>query len=1750
MRRRTQLWQALSLLTLAIFGIANAYGQTTYPWQEPNATVLPSGDLQWAPQDFQYEAGATVRYIDYENGDDSNDGASTSTPWKHHPWDVRASGNAAACSGIVTYVFKRGVQYRSIKTQADGFSNPHLFADESGLPGDPIRITSDPNWGTGEAEFVGSLVIPNNWQQATASDVPAGMDPTNVWYIDADAFYPKDPRWGGGQDLKPETVLLYKVVNGETENLHIARTPNWQEPGANFASDYWHEWDKRGKFPKIDSNGDTIYEDDGITVKMATLCQDTSWLKGFPPDYFVGGYVWSHYSSFMGTPSRRLIEPEMYNPYEGAIQAPHYGQAPGTRYFIEDLPQLLDTVGEFYLDHDYSETTGRRLFLRVAPGEDPNTMQIELSCNFTSIQIEDQSHIHVSGLKFTRTGWAGAPVSVSGNVKDVVIKNCVFDHLGSSGIVFSCNKEGDVMDSIVIADNDMNMVNTIAIRIEGESRYYDEKDWYLKGELRHVDILRNRIRETGLRSNDGPYSNVPSVAVLFAKTANVSGNVINRSFGSGLVVFGGKEGALDWGGYDIPLTRLFVHHNKVEHAALGVNDYGGLALWQTGPIFSYNNISGNAVGHWPDGPFGTGTTNLSYPLYLDGAFKIYNFNNILWGRKDDGSDIYQSVKPAYFNVFGFLNHMVNNTIVGTGEGFGGTSGNRNDHLGNLLVDITHKYIDSNHGGNPSLIGGGDDGQSGIDGASTLAYANNLFHGDAVAGTLVSIARGAEADISADDIATMAMQMQDYPLREGSLGASTGNTPITTPIPSGVSPSASDADFRPTENSLAINNGINYFIPFSLYATVGEWHFNQNHSDPEQILDYHMYPTAEMFQRSRYYKLPTNELTVDTANVNNYTLSPSEDWTYGALTFDGSRYATCTHVKMEADITLLANDCFDGSLTKMAPPPWTFPEPELGYKDDGVTPIFGETQLCTFPGSERTNLDMDTCNLLVEATLRIDELTGTSVIANKYDGTTGYQLYITSSGLPAFKVAASGSEYVVNATDQIDDGSWHHVLAEMDRATGRMTIYVDGALSGETTAALSSSESLENTADFVVAKSSAVDQDYLVGAIDFMRVCQGTLENALTDIDELYEWQTNGPIKKDFTGQAPMGRRDVGALEVGNKDTKFPEVLVAWDFEGSTDTTQWKATYYSDAISDVGQSGMIEMASGISPKGWACGDCFTFINCNEATLTDAIANDDYYEFTFVPNAEEVVDLQNIVMNIMSQDGDPDRHLVLFSNQLPYTPGNELAEFSLVKGDTKVIPLTGFTDLTEGDTITFRVYHYGSADGTGDNKTVGIMNKSGYDLSVVGVVKDLMKVQVEDNFYMAQVAAYEDDPNYVEYNVSDNKLGLQVEGNGYQKLDLEVTITSNTMLEFDFSSTDQGSIQGILFETDNERTAADANNAVQVYGTEDWAKRSGFEYSGTGTQSFSIPIGQYFTGDFTSIVFLAKDADGQDQKAAFANMKLYEGAPQQSVTIAAWDFDGEGKDIVSSVADTYDAGLITTAPSLVISQGSGLNPKSYAWPDGFTGSGQDKLTLTEAIAADDYQTFTLTPGVSNAITVTQLNMHWFCQGSDNRQFAIMTNQQPWAAGNEIATGTLTRNDSYTEHTISGLNDITEALEFRIYYFGDNNRFEIVGSGHATGNDFEVLGYVTGPKRAQDITEFDQTSVNVYPNPANGDVLNVDLGEVSQRADVFLFDMQGKLHIAQSYGAENLIQLDISNLNNGMYILKVKTDKGFSVTKISVQ
>ena len=110
---------------------------------------------------------------------------------------------------------------------------------------------------------------------------------------------------------------------------------------------------------------------------------------------------------------------------------------------------------------------------------------------------------------------------------------------------------------------------------------------------------------------------------------------------------------------------------------------------------------------------------------------------------------------------------------------------------------------------------------------------------------------------------------------------------------------------------------------------------------------------------------------------------------------------------------------------------------------------------------------------------------------------------------------------------MNDGRWHHVIAECDRQNERLVLYLDGKRDNDAPG-FDQSVSLANASDFYVGGTP--DGGYFRGTLEFLRISQGTLADAKTDIDELYAWQFHGPFLTDFAGNPPLGKRDAGALE--------------------------------------------------------------------------------------------------------------------------------------------------------------------------------------------------------------------------------------------------------------------------------------------------------------------------------------------------------------------------------------------------------------------------------------------------------------------------------------------------------------------------------------------------------------------------------------------------------------------------------------------
>ena len=989
-------------------------------WSKPQSKVLPTGDLQWQPNPFTYKAGANVRYIDFDGGKDSNDGLTQATAFKHHPWDKNAASRAKICTGPNTYVFKRGVIYRGI-----------LNGAESGTVTDTLKLTSDPNWGTGDAMIYGSQKITIGWTKCDATSAPKIPNPDKIWYINLSTTY-------------PSSKMVAEVVGDNVTKLELARIPNQNVTDSLIPLKNWWKW-----------TGVTGNSTNTTSSSVGSL-EDTNNLTQTDPTYWVGGTVWSQWQGTMGTVWNQPIS--SYDPTTHSIVTPLIYAGVGKRYFIENLPQLLDTINEYWFDK--SGTFPGRLYVRLSGDRDPNTTTLEFAMSEKLISLTNPSYLSISGLKFGFNTYdkynnvdAGAKdiaaiINLTGYSHHVEIKNCKFYYVNSAIAVDNTTDAYTNVNNITVSDNDIRHVSSQAIAFSNGGGKFMES----------IRILRNNLYECGTRQLSRWYSAIPAIAT-YLKSGEIAGNFIKYSWGSGIYATWGKTSG------DVntttPFIKGFVHHNRVENSILATSDWGGIECWQGGPVYYYNNYSKNAHG-WTGNTDNQEFNPWGFPYYFDGAFKAYAFNNIAVSPYNSLTDPSKRNRSGYQFVLGMFDILANNTSHNFFMGLVSQDNEGglpyyNTFVGNAFNDVSLTFVNQN--------------RIPTDRLKNDSYANNVLFGKVT--SYYDYSGG-----YCNTFDSFQKLLSDNKAHASQLGWEASHSLL---------PNASSNDFIPSATSEVVDKGVKVFVPMSLAAVTGEWSFTKHAADSSMIMGENLYMTTEYGKRGEYDKILKNDMKAFNLSNSSFVKGDLEDWTLGALKFDGVK-TYCSVADNSPQQALTCN-----------------------------------------------NLNMTTNNFIIETYLKTEiGHSNSTVVSKSNEAANGYALALNNEGKVEFRLYIGGSlSYSITSSSIVNEGAWHHILAEVVRRKG-VNIYVDGKLAnGVSTGSLPDKMiSLTNSSDFLVGKNTA--GNYFAGTIDFLRISKGSLEEAYTTIDELYKWGFNGPFLYDFAGKAPIGKRDAGALEVGQK----------------------------------------------------------------------------------------------------------------------------------------------------------------------------------------------------------------------------------------------------------------------------------------------------------------------------------------------------------------------------------------------------------------------------------------------------------------------------------------------------------------------------------------------------------------------------------------------------------------------------------------
>ncbi len=142
------------------------------------------------------------------------------------------------------------------------------------------------------------------------------------------------------------------------------------------------------------------------------------------------------------------------------------------------------------------------------------------------------------------------------------------------------------------------------------------------------------------------------------------------------------------------------------------------------------------------------------------------------------------------------------------------------------------------------------------------------------------------------------------------------------------------------------------------------------------------------------------------------------------------------------------------------------------------------------------------------------------------------------------------------------------------------------------------------------------------------------------------------------------------------------------------------------------------------------------------------------------------------------------------------------------------------------------------------------------------------------FESSVVSY--DPNGQDFgtaSVQDNGATVFMEGNVWKAVEINYTITPNTVIAFDFKSTAQGEIHEVAFDND---LAFAPENRIVVYGNQGYSGDfTNPTYSGSGNfERFVIQVGAGTTGTYQYLVLTGDDDANAAANSYFSNVQIYE------------------------------------------------------------------------------------------------------------------------------------------------------------------------------------------------------------------------------------------------------------------------------------
>ncbi len=142
----------------------------------------------------------------------------------------------------------------------------------------------------------------------------------------------------------------------------------------------------------------------------------------------------------------------------------------------------------------------------------------------------------------------------------------------------------------------------------------------------------------------------------------------------------------------------------------------------------------------------------------------------------------------------------------------------------------------------------------------------------------------------------------------------------------------------------------------------------------------------------------------------------------------------------------------------------------------------------------------------------------------------------------------------------------------------------------------------------------------------------------------------------------------------------------------------------------------------------------------------------------------------------------------------------------------------------------------------------------------------------NFNDFTITGFSNQDSAGNFSIGSGGSAISMTNNTWKYIALNYNVTANTVIEFSFSSSSQGEIHAVGFEDDNNLTST---RYFKVHGTQNYGVTNFDNYAG-GTTTYTIPVGNFYTGNMDRLVFINDNDAGSGNNSTFSNVKIYEGS----------------------------------------------------------------------------------------------------------------------------------------------------------------------------------------------------------------------------------------------------------------------------------